>query len=180
MNDTVIASFRTVINGFHKGDVAAYISATAEEHRKQLQQFQLQIDELQAENDRLNACLMDTQHDWTDSIGIQTGHSDLGNVQTDNLQALELAAYRRAESAERLAMTRARRMSEELDRVSSRAQATYAAAEDKAIEIIHGLEDQIVEMQKLREEMVNCFTENEKILYNLGCYTGEEETEEHL
>ena len=46
-------AFRTVVGGFHKGDVSAYIAKTAAEHQAQIAALQNQLESLQLENEQL-------------------------------------------------------------------------------------------------------------------------------
>lgn len=59
MTDTM--KFRTAINGFHRGDVVAFIESMATEHQEALRQLRREQEQLQSERDALKAELAAAQ-----------------------------------------------------------------------------------------------------------------------
>jgi hypothetical protein len=109
MDEANVYSFRTAVGGFHKGDVCAYITRLAGEHRQAVEALEQELEALRAENQSLKAQL---------SAQPQEAPQVSPPVQeTMDLHAMEdreLQAYRRAEAAERLACQRAKKLYQDM------------------------------------------------------------------
>lgn len=106
-------AFRTAVGGFHKGDVSAYITKTAAAHQAEVAALQDQLINLQAENDRLREQLIQ-QPEAEPAPAAEQAPEEL------SLRDQELAAYRRAEAAERLASQRAKKLYDDMQRICDR------------------------------------------------------------
>lgn len=105
-------TFRTAVGGFHKGDVSAYISKTAAAHQAQVAGLENRLETLQQENDRLRQQLLEQ------SAPVPSApEPEPEDVPEPSLKEQELAAYRRAEAAERLASQRARKLYAEMQQL---------------------------------------------------------------
>lgn len=111
-------AFRTVVGGFHKGDVSAYIAKTAAEHQAQIAALQNQLESLQLENEQLR------QQNQVPISSPDSSSSDVSSTPEEaaasSLRDQELTAYRRAEAAERLACRRAKKLYQEMQNICDR------------------------------------------------------------
>ncbi len=121
--------FRTSLGGFHKGDVAAYIAKTASEHQTALKALEQRVETLLQENEILRKQLK--------TAGEEVAPAEAAVVAAETstpIDQLELAAYRRAEAAERLALARSQRLYETLDQIcegtSAHLQVANAASQE--------------------------------------------------
>ncbi len=95
-------SFRSAMNGFHRGDVISFLGELSQKHQTQVQTLQEElriakeeIERLQLENESLQ------NHEITQSKG---------KMNAANADVQELEAYRRAERYEREAKARAEKI----------------------------------------------------------------------
>lgn len=102
MSETIKYSFRTSMCGFHKGDVANYITQSAAIHQKQVGELEAQILSLREENASLREQLYALE-----SEAAEAPVPEAPAPVEESMETRELAAYRRAEAAERLAHERA-------------------------------------------------------------------------
>lgn len=124
--------FRSALGGFHKGDVTGYIERTATLHRSELLQRDQIINTLQEENrslqQQLNLLMMATPvaapapapapAPEPEPVPAPTPAPEAAPISTsEELMAMELQAYRRAEAVERNANTRARKLYRQLEDV---------------------------------------------------------------
>lgn len=109
-----LLKFRSAFSGFNRVDVVNYIERSASEHQRALRC-------LQAENTELSGQLSAVRAEL--SAGRETPApsapepSEAAPVQKENWDEMELAAYRRAEAAERSARARVQKLSEETDAI---------------------------------------------------------------
>ena len=130
MSDTAY-TFRTALQGFNRTDVVNFIASTTAAHEAALHQLQM-------ENSRLEQQLLDANH------YIEELHQTIANLQAEpapveepalalppledplpavapvmsnDFEEMELAAYRRAEQAERKAKERASELYRQIDEV---------------------------------------------------------------
>ena len=128
--------FRSALGGFHKGDVTGYIERTATLHRSELLQRDQIINTLQEENrslqQQLNLLMMATPvaapvaapvpapapAPAPEPAPAPAPAPEAAPISTsEELMAMELQAYRRAEAVERNANTRARKLYRQLEDV---------------------------------------------------------------
>lgn len=128
MNDTTneisAYRFRTSVGGFHKGDVAEYITQTAQQHRAESQIKDKIIDTLQQENEELRQQLNLLIAEAEISSEASEGVPDIPPALND----LELEAYRRAEAAERLAHQRAKKLYSRMETICRGTDMEFEAA----------------------------------------------------
>ena len=103
--------FRTQLGGFHRGDVANYIEKSAQEFNRALQQLRDENVTIMAERDAAKKALEDVKAQLEAALE----GKEMPNVPEGDPETLELAAYRRAEAAERSAAARIRRQTEKMD-----------------------------------------------------------------
>lgn len=114
--------FRTAVCGFHKGDVSAYITKIATRHQAELSGLEKELTDMQQENETLREQLSALQAELETLQGVPEAEPEQTAPEPhvcmpENINELELAAYRRAEAAERLAYQRAGRLYEDLQNI---------------------------------------------------------------
>ena len=119
--------FRTALSGFHRADVANYIERTAREHQEEVRRLKDENTRLQAEKQK---ALSDVQELNARLEAVSQGKPDPAPAPEDP-EAQELAAYRRAEAAERTANQRIRRRMEQLEELLSNTSAAHAAGSEE-------------------------------------------------
>lgn len=129
--------FRTAVGGFHKGDVAEYISKNAAGHQAALAEKDRQIRSLEQQNQALileNSILRreNSQGEASAEPAQPPAEPALSSV-----NQLELAAYRRAEAAERMALQRSRQVYEALNEICQDAAGGFQSANRSAQEAVN-------------------------------------------
>jgi len=110
-------NFRSSVGGFRRSDVFEYIEKTAHEHRvalkaleKERDELQSRISELEAKQKELLGTIENLEAE-NQALTISANEQKEQNpVTSEDLDTLELAAYRRAEATERNAKTRAEKL----------------------------------------------------------------------
>ena len=133
-------AFRSALGGFHRGDVSKYISETAAAHQAQTERLQEQIAALEQENEALRAqleALQEPPAEEEESELIELPEEAPAEEAPpeepeESLRDRELAAYRRAEAAERLANLRARKVYEDLQTVCGESSQDFDGLNDTA------------------------------------------------
>ena len=173
--------FRTAVGGFHKGDVAAYISKTAAAHQAELKLLNDELQRLLEENATLkneNAILHDqllhmVPVQQADEMPDEPDVSEIPDImevpeelhvgqppvdepsqKDESLEKLELAAYRRAEAAERIANLRAKKLYEEMGMICADASCNADKAKTSAQEEL----DAMLDHMKAIETYYRCLT----------------------
>ena len=150
--------FRTQLGGFHRADVANYIEKTAREHQEALAQVKDENARLSAEKAALKA--------EAEQLKAQLEAALEGRevpAAVDDPESAELAAYRRAEAAERSTNARIRRKTEKLEALMDGLQGEYTAAGEEVTalagqmqEVFTKLEDSFrktaADMELIRKE----------------------------
>lgn len=133
-----VEKFRTAVKGFHRGDVVQFIRSLTAEHERQLRLLREENERLKARVDAL------TQ----ENAALKAAPAPQAQPQPDVTQQ-ELAAYRRAEQAERSARERAGRTVGQMRELLSRTeQKLQRSAQD--IDALAGVIDgNITELQAL-------------------------------
>ena len=108
-------SFRTALGGFHRGDVSEYIASTAAANKARISDLQEQIDRLEQENEALRIQLEQAAAEAVEEASEKTAAE--ADIPEGNLEAQELAAYRRAEAVERLANLRPRKLCDDMQEI---------------------------------------------------------------
>lgn len=139
--DTTVYRFRTAVGGFHKGDVTEYIARSAANHRTELEKQEKRINTLEEENQalrqQLNLLMMSAAVLENDEPEIQAEEE-----KPQDIPALELQAYRRAEAAERLANLRAKKLYENLELICQEAEGEFSSANDTVQETVETIRAQ--------------------------------------
>ncbi len=119
--------FRTALSGFNRADVANYIERSAREHQEELRRLKDENTRLQAEKQK---ALADAEALKSQLEAALEGRPT--PVETpDDPEAQELAAYRRAEAAERTANQRIRRRMDQLAELLENTSAAHAASSEE-------------------------------------------------
>lgn len=130
-----INRFRTQLGGFHRVDVANYIEKTAREHLEQMQRVKDDCAKLCAERDDALQQLEAVKAQLAAALeGKELPAEPAGDPET-----LELAAYRRAEAAERAALSRIRRQTEKMDGILRSVGSDFSAAKQDVEELAQKL-----------------------------------------
>lgn len=138
--------FRSAIGGFHRGDVAEYIEKTAREHRTERQKWQADLAAARAEADSLRQRLSAAE---AELAAYQSGQPVEKPV--EDPQSEELAAYRRAEAAERSARQRIQQQTERLDEILNTVDEKCAGAGEelaRAEQVLRDLKDTFAETKQ--------------------------------
>ncbi len=157
------ANFRTSIGGFHRGDVVNFIEETSIAHEKTVRKLKEDSSKLQqqlaaalAERDALAAQLeqaqlaLEAQDVPKQECGEQIQSSQPVSCEasrTAELDELELAAYRRAEAAERSAQQRANRLFRQVNHLVQDAAGKFAASSAGFSELGGQLQDSLQQLE---------------------------------
>ena len=160
------ANFRTSIGGFHRGDVVNFIEETSIAHEKTVRKLKEDSSKLQqqlaaalAERDALAAQLEQAQlaleiQDAPEEEGGGSGEEVQSSQpvsceasRTAELDELELAAYRRAEAAERSAQQRANRLFRQVNHLVQDAAGKFAASSAGFSELGGQLQDSLQQLE---------------------------------
>lgn len=158
MSESTELRFRTAVGGFHKGDVTDYITKTAARHKDELSA-------LEQENKRLQTQLEET----TKQLEIlqlllagspaQPEQPPVSKTEAestdDTITSLELAAYRRAEHAERIANNRARQLYQQLDQIGQESQVSLSTARDATEQVLSNLNEFLMQLQGPYQALVD-------------------------
>ena len=182
------SKFRTSINGFNRTDVVNYVESMALTYQKELRQLRDENAKLSAENNSLSAekdaltaqneslsvelaSLREQQNDVSNTSSTSAEPESDAEVIAPTLEEepscgeqQELAAYRRAEQAERNAAARAKRLRQQLDALCDSARSRYqdtgeelsALAADLS-ENLSRLQDSVAEIQLIFEQTEDAF-----------------------
>ena len=176
-------TFRTSINGFHKGDVTAYITKTAAEHRAEIQSLQEKISELQLENAWLREQVARAEETGRLPVTEKTetapeaarvpeneaAPEDLSPEaeqvpEEDPLESRELAAYRRAEAMERLAYSRVRKLYGEMEGICGRSANQLDQSEAAAQTAVETIEAQLAILREAVASVQTALTDSARDL----------------
>lgn len=163
--DTV-QSFRTAVGGFNKNDVADYITKTAREHRAALEEKDRQIQSLEKRIDDLEMQLTEAQ---LSPSCPQDGISEANPISEDPaLPLLELAAYRRAEAAERLANQRAKKLYQEIDSICADVSNRFDSASSETQRSLDAIRQQMSVIDKIYGQLTAALQNANQSLSALG------------
>ena len=136
-----IQNFRTAFRGFHRQDVVAYIEQINSRHAAQIAQLNTQLHTAREELAQFTAAP-------AQDSGLQQ-QLDAANARIAELEAQlaaapvktddELAAYRRAERAERLAKERAEQLTAQINGVLAEATTRMEAVSDDLTDAVDNL-----------------------------------------
>ena len=159
MSESSSYVFRTSIGGFHKQDVSEYIETTAAAHQAQVSELQKQIDHLEQENQLLQSELETMQEQaivseaQSPQVVPEFTEAPLAESSAASLQEQELAAYRRAEAAERLACQLARKLYEEMQDICGRSTRAASDSSDAAQSAVRNIETQLETIRNSVDQM---------------------------
>lgn len=161
--------FRTAFGGFNRQDVANYIERKAREHQASLQKYKDEVARLTAEKDALKA----ESADLKARLEAALEGKELPTVLEGDPETLELAAYRRAEAAERNANLRIRRQTEKLDGLVAGLRGSYSAAGEELAGLANTVRESTEKLQSVFDSLEENFRETSHQMQKL-----QEDTEE--
>lgn len=133
MIDTTAYRFRTSVGGFHKGDVADYITKASAAHRAETSELKDRIQVLEQENETLRQQLLAVPTEEHEPVSATT---------SEDVSDLELQAYRRAEATERMANQRAKKLYQSLETICQTTQEEFSRTDDAMAQLIHTVTEQ--------------------------------------
>lgn len=157
MAETTVHRFRTAMGGFHKGDVSAYITKTAAQHRKEIAALEEQLAQEQEENEALREQLAELQTEAESPREEPPAEAPAPDaVPEAAIEKHELDAYRRAEAAERLAHQRAGRLYADMQHIYEKSggqlQVVSQAAKDAMEALDSAMDNLMSTLEKTRLE----------------------------
>lgn len=166
MSENIKYSFRTSMGGFHKGDVATYIAQSAAIHQKKVSELESQLLSLREENADLREQLLALQ----EQAELTVPSAPAEEVPAEEpLEALELAAYRRAEAAERLAHERAGKLYEEMNALCQASAGRMLQAEAVTAENLSAMERQFDAIRSAMDALRAQLAESHETLTAMAC-----------
>lgn len=153
MENTVVR-FRTAVGGFHKGDVTEYISRTAAVHKETVARLQKELDRLEQENESLRERCIAMEAE------LEASYEVAAEVETETLEEQELAAYRRAEAAERLANQRAKKFYQQIEEVAQSVSDELSAVAKSAEDSLNAVVDQVNALRQTKKHLDLSLMEN--------------------
>lgn len=152
MNEDMTAyRFRTSVGGFHKGDVAEYITKTAKMHRTELEEKERTIaqlqEQLQKAKEQLNLFM-------ASSVLLQE-EQEPEKMEEPALTELELEAYRRAEATERLANQRAKKLYTQMETICHGTDTAFEEAKTAVAETAQAVLKQAKVLDAACEKLTN-------------------------
>lgn len=135
MIDTTAYRFRTSVGGFHKGDVADYITKASAAHRAETSELKDRIQALEQENETLRQQLLAVPTEEQEQEPVSTTTSE-------DVSDLELQAYRRAEATERMANQRAKKLYQSLEAICKDTQQEFSRADTAMAQMVNTVMEQ--------------------------------------
>lgn len=163
-------SFRTVLSGFHKGDVAKYIEKISAQHRAELNERDKIIEAQEMELNTLRQQL--EQQQAAPAVVEVEATPSLPN----NISELELQAYRRAEAAERLANNRARNIYTGLESMAEATLSQFKTADAAVKQAVETILSQNAAMEEAYSALSVVLTESRQQLAQIDPLIAEPET----
>lgn len=155
--------FRTALQGFNRTDVANFIEENTQNHENQVRQLQNEINRLSTDLSRaeeeilqLKQTVSEPQTTPMAEIPVQDAAPPTVPVQND-WQAQELAAYRRAELAERQAKQRAAQVLSKVGEIAANTNDALDANCTHLTQLSGNLSSIIVQLQDAMQEIQNTF-----------------------
>lgn len=156
--------FRTALGGFNRADVANYIEASAKKHREELSALK---DELACANAEKREALEKLAALNARLEALNEGKEVASAPVIEDPEALELAAYRRAEAAERTANQRIRRQIDRLMEVMNDASSEHAGSSEELKAVMQSVMAGVEQMQELFTRVNGSFTKTENAMAEL-------------
>lgn len=156
--------FRTALGGFNRQDVANYIETSSKKHREELSQLKDELTCAQAEK---KAALEQVKTLTAQLEALQEGKEPVSAPAIEDPEALELAAYRRAEAAERTANQRIRRQIDRLMEVMNDASSEHAGSSEELKAVMQSVMAGVEEMQELFTRVNGSFQKTETAMAEL-------------
>lgn len=155
--------FRTALSGFNRADVANYIERTAREHQEEVRRLKDENTRLQAEKQKALA----EARELTQRLeAVSQGKPDPAPAPEDP-ETQELAAYRRAEAAERTANQRIRRRMDQLDELLTAACDAHAAGGEEMKALMASVTEDLDKLLSLFDRMEGSFRDTGKAMEEL-------------
>ncbi|MBE6932197.1 MAG: hypothetical protein E7464_02290 [Ruminococcaceae bacterium] len=141
-----IFSFRTALNGFHRGDVIAFLEELTKKHSIEMDEQQEALRHATEEVERLRGELRKLQEERPSEIVAPAEEAPAFEASPD-AQGRELEAYRRAERCEREARLRAGRIYGDVSAAVESAGAQLIAQEEQLTKISATVSSDIIALQ---------------------------------
>ena len=164
MSDTIDTSafrFRTAMGGFNRGDVANYITKTAAAHRAEVDEYKTRLAQMEELNESLSQelaaltlCLEASQTPQEESV-------------PQDISSMELAAYRRAEAAERLANQRAKKLYESLEAICKDTENDFSLANDAVQQTVAAILSQAKFLENACNQLSDALKESREKLSSM-------------
>jgi chromosome segregation ATPase len=162
-----ITRFRTALAGFNRSDVARYIETSAKQHKEELSKWKDELSVAQAEKlaalekvKELSARLESVE------AGAPAPVATPAEIPADPA-AMELAAYRRAEQAERAARQRIHRQMERLSDLMQDVTSEQAGSSQEMQALIQSMVESVEKLQTLFARVGNAFSKTESAMEEL-------------
>ncbi len=161
-----ITRFRTALAGFNRSDVAHYIEQSAKQHKEELSKLKDELTVAQAE--KISA------QEKVKELSARVAALEEGapapvaaEVLPDDPAAMELAAYRRAEQAERTAKQRIQRQMERLSVLMQDVTNEQAGSSQEMQALIQSMVESVEKLQTLFTRVGNAFSKTENAMEEL-------------
>ena len=173
--------FRTALSGFHKGDVTGYVEKMASQHRSELLEYEKLVTSLREENralqQQLNLLMMSTPLvqeaapapapapviapppvQEAEPLPVSAPAED------QDLMHLELLAYRRAESVERNANQRAKKLYQQMGNLCEDALDDFQSTDAALKQAVQAILSQIDTLEQSYRKLSDALQESKEEL----------------
>lgn len=162
MQETI--RFRSALSGFNRADVANYIESSAKKHQRELSALK---DELTCAKAEKQDALDKVKNLTAQLEALMEGREPVCETLPEDPEALELAAYRRAEAAERTANQRIRRQMDRLMEVMNDASNEHAESSEELKAVMQSVASGVEQMQELFQRVSGSFAKTEDAMAEL-------------
>ncbi len=160
-----LTRFRTALAGFNRSDVARYIEQSAKQHKEELSKLK---DELSiAQGEKLSAQEKVKELSARVAAMEEGKPAPVAESLPDDPAAMELAAYRRAEQAERAAKQRIHRQMERLSDLMKDVTNEQAGSSQEMQALIQSMVESVEKLQTLFTRVGNAFSKTENAMEEL-------------
>ena len=152
-----LPKFRTAVGGFNRMDVVSYIESLSMKNQQTLKKLQEENSELRRQIAQYEAASVPSEMEETPPETVEPEVPEAEPIvhaepDTASLKDQELAAYRRAEAAERTARTRATQLNQSVDEIFSEALSRFDSSSSEANALC---EDLLSSYSRLQEALAD-------------------------
>ncbi|MBP3314090.1 MAG: hypothetical protein J6K84_05510 [Oscillospiraceae bacterium] len=159
--------FRTALAGFNRSDVARYIEQSSKQHREELSRLKDELSVAQAEKLSMQEKVKELSAQLEAmEAGAPAPVATPAEIPADPA-AMELAAYRRAEQAERAAKQRIHRQMERLSDLMKDVTNEQAGSSQEMQALIQSMVESVEKLQTLFARVGNAFSKTESAMEEL-------------